>query len=85
MKSSTLSRGPEIDVDKCVTNIGSRYSLVIIASARARELRRNNRNSERREHVFPIVTSLLEVQDGITGKDYLTKIAAQHAAKKQAK
>jgi DNA-directed RNA polymerase omega subunit len=82
MKTLTLSRGPDIDTNKCVANIGSRYDLVIIAAARAREIRIKNRNSHRREHVFSEVTALLEIQNGEISKDYLRdKIAEQ--AKKQ--
>ena len=82
MSAVTLSRGPEIDTDKCVINIGSRYDMVIIAAARAREIRIKNRNSNRREHVHSEVTALLEIQNGEIGPDYLrNKIAEQ--AKKQ--
>lgn len=71
MKVLTKSRGPEIDTEKCVTNIGSRYDMVIIAAARAREIRRLNQHSDKREHVFSEVTALLEIQDGTTGPSYL--------------
>lgn len=78
MKTLTLSRGPDIDTEQCVKNIGSRYDMVIIAAARAREIRRNNRASERRDHVFTVVTALQEIQDGKLGKDYFAdKIALQ--------
>lgn len=82
MNSVTLSRGPDIDTDKCVSNIGSRYDMVIIAAARAREIRIKNQNSNRREHVFSEVTALLEIQNGEIGPDYLrNKIAEQHKKK----
>jgi DNA-directed RNA polymerase omega subunit len=82
MKAISLSRGPEIDTNKCVANIGSRYDMVIIASARAREIRLLNRNSTKREHIFTEVTALLEIQNGAIGPNYLRdKLAAQ--AKKQ--
>jgi DNA-directed RNA polymerase omega subunit len=74
MKAVSLSRGPDVDTNKCVSNIGSRYDMVIIASARAREIRLLNRNSTKREHVFS--------EDGVIGPNYLRdKLAAQ--AKKQ--
>jgi len=83
MKSATLSRGPDVDTDKCVNNIGNRYDMIIIAAARAQEIRRMNRNSQRRDHAFPIVTALLEIESGVTGKDYFEKLAAQRPKIKQ--
>ena len=78
MKSATLTRGTQVDTDKCVNNIGNRYNMVIIAAARARELKRANRSSERREHSFPVVTALLEIQNGEIGKDYFDVKAAEY-------
>lgn len=81
MSSVTISRGPEIDTDKCVTNAGSRYDLVILAAARAREIRRSNRSSVRREHVFTVVTALNEIQNGTIGQEYrAAKIAVNKRA-----
>jgi DNA-directed RNA polymerase omega subunit len=69
------SRGTEIDPDKCLEAIGiDRFSMILVASARARELKRKNMNSVRREHIFPTVTALLEIQEGKIGKEYLKKI-----------
>ena len=69
------SRGTEIDPDKCLEEIGiDRFSMILVASARARELKRKNMNSVRREHIFPTVTALLEIQEGKIGKEYLKKI-----------
>jgi len=70
MKSQALSRGPSIDMEKCVANIGNRYDMVIVASARARAIRRANKSSQRRDHVFTIVTALEEIQAGKVGKNY---------------
>jgi DNA-directed RNA polymerase omega subunit len=82
MKAISKSRGTDIDTDQCVNNIGNRYDMVIIAAARARELRLLNRNSTKREHIFSEVTALLEIQNGDIGPNYIRdKIAAQ--AKKQ--
>lgn len=53
--------------------VGSRYEMVLIACARARELRRN--------HAARIVstdgnmvTALLEIEQGHVGTDYLQKV-----------
>jgi DNA-directed RNA polymerase omega subunit len=70
-----LSRGPGIDTELCVENVGSgRFDLVLIATARAREIRRQHRESDKREHIFPIVTALQEIQEGKIGKEYLSKV-----------
>jgi len=74
-KDMSNSRGPEIDSDKCLESSGTdRFSMILIASARAREIKRKNMHSVRREHIFPTVTALLEIQEGKVGKEYLKKI-----------
>jgi DNA-directed RNA polymerase subunit K/omega len=71
----TLSRGTEIDTQKCVANCGEgRFAMVILASARAREIRRQHKESDSREHNFPIVTALLEIQEGKLTMDYMKKV-----------
>lgn len=80
MKTLTLSRGPEVDMDKCTANIGSRYDMIILAAARAREIRRLNRSSDRREHVFTAITALKEIEAGKIGMEYKAqKLAMQKA------
>ena len=75
MKSKTLSRGPNIDTEKCVENIGgNRFDLVLIATERAREIKRQNQESDKREHVYSIVSALTDIQDGSVGREYLKKI-----------
>ena len=70
MKELTKSRGTELDNEACVANIGNRFDMVIVAAARAREIRRLNRSSVHRDHVFSEVTALLEIQKGQLGKDF---------------
>jgi DNA-directed RNA polymerase omega subunit len=76
MKAKVLSRGPELNTELLVTNTGSkRYDLVLVAAARAREIRRQNKDSNTYANNFPIVTALLEIQEGkINPKEYLAKI-----------
>jgi DNA-directed RNA polymerase omega subunit len=75
MKKLDASRGTQIDTEKCVANIGAnRFDLVLIAAARAREIKRRNMSSDRREHIFPTVSALLEIQNGEIGRDYLRKV-----------
>jgi len=74
-KPLDLSRGPEIDTELCVKNVGtSRFDLVLIATVRAREIRRQHKESEKREHIFPIITALQEIQEGKIGKEYLNRV-----------
>jgi DNA-directed RNA polymerase subunit K/omega len=48
---------------------------VLVASERAREIRRQNKDSEKREHVHSIVTALEEIQaGGIDPRKYLNKV-----------
>ena len=74
-KPNGLSRGTSVDNELCVSNVGSnRFNMVLIATVRAREIKRRNMNSEHREHIFPIVTALLEIQEGKIGEEYLRKV-----------
>jgi DNA-directed RNA polymerase omega subunit len=76
MKSRILSRGPQIDTEKCVENAGmGRFDLVLIAAQRAREIRRHNKESDKYEHTHAIVTALLDIQEGkVDPIEYLRKV-----------
>ena len=75
MIKKTQSRSPELDTDLCVEQSGgNRFNLVIMASARAREIRRQNRDSEKFEHLHSAVTALLEFQEGKLDAGYMKKI-----------
>jgi hypothetical protein len=70
-----LSRGPALDTEKCVDMAGgNRFDLVLIAATRAREIKRGNRESDKREHVHSNITALLEIQEGKIGREYLKKV-----------
>ncbi len=70
-----LSRGPSIDTEQCVVNAGgNRFDLVLIAAARAREIKRHNRESDKREHVHSNITALEDIQAGKVGKEYLKRV-----------
>ena len=75
-KPLDLSRGTGIDTELCTKNSGgNRFNLVLIASERAREIKRQNRDSDKREHVHSIVTALEEIQAGtIDPQRYLMKV-----------
>jgi DNA-directed RNA polymerase omega subunit len=74
MIRNKLSRGPQIDTNKCVEMVENRYDLVLIAAARSREIARQHRHSEAKHHIYPSVTALLEIQNGLVGREYLKKI-----------
>jgi len=70
-----LSRGPEIDTETCVQNVGgNRFNLVLIAAERSREIRRQNKDSDKREHVHSILTALTDIQEGRVNENYITKL-----------
>jgi DNA-directed RNA polymerase omega subunit len=75
-KPLDLSRGTEIDMEKCVEAVGgNRFNLVLIASERARVIRRQNKESVTREHVYSIVTALDDIQRGtVDPTTYLAKV-----------
>jgi len=62
-----------LDMEKCVGMIGNRFEMILIASERARELNRGYKsklNTNRRS----ISTALHEIQAGLIGREYLSKI-----------
>lgn len=65
MAYGNYSRGPDLDLEKCVENMGnSRFMMIIIASARVREIANKNKHSVRLEHRHPVITALKEVESG---------------------
>jgi DNA-directed RNA polymerase subunit K/omega len=71
----TDSRGSLVDVERVIRNSGhGRFDMIIQASQRAREIRQQNRNSQRAEHLYGPVTALLEIQSGKIDQDYALKI-----------
>jgi DNA-directed RNA polymerase subunit K/omega len=70
-----VSRGTQIDTDKCVElSGGNRFNLVIMAAARAREIRRQHASSQKFSEVHTNVTALLEFQDGKIDGTYMKKV-----------
>jgi DNA-directed RNA polymerase subunit K/omega len=66
------SRSSEIDTERCVTNAGGRYDLVIAAAQRLREMKRRAR--ETNGYITPI-DALKEVESGTFNMaDYLVKV-----------
>jgi DNA-directed RNA polymerase subunit K/omega len=73
-----VSRVGELDNDKIVEmSGGNRFNLVIMAAARSREIRRQNKDSMKFEHLHSNVSALLDFQDGTLSADYMKKIKFQ--------
>ena len=65
MAYGNYSRGPNLDLQKCVDNMeNNRFMMIVIASARVREIANKNKHSTRHEHRHPVITALKEVESG---------------------
>ncbi len=62
-----------IDYEKCAEKIGNRFEMVIIATHRARELKRGYAKNVGTPN-GNLVTALQEIQEGHIGREYLKKI-----------
>lgn len=62
-----------VDTDKCVENIGNRFSLVLIAAQRARELKKGYRKLTSGQD-GNIITALKEIEEGHVGRELLKKV-----------
>ncbi len=62
-----------ITSEDAVAAVGNRYDLVLIASIRARELRRNHAPKIVSKN-GPLVTAIREIEQGKVGREYLEKI-----------
>lgn len=74
MKTLDNSRGPSIDTEKCVAQIGNLFDMVLIGAVRAREIRRQQGHSTQRKHIFPVVTALEDIQSGKVDKSYILRV-----------
>jgi hypothetical protein len=74
MKARIASRGPEIDMEKCVQQAGGgRYDMVLIGAQRLRELKRIHREDTTK--YMTAVDALAEIQAGqVNLADYLAKV-----------
>jgi hypothetical protein len=74
MKPRIESRGPQIDMEKCVQQAGGgRYDMVLIGAQRLRELKRQHRTNT--DRYVTCVDALHEIQAGqVNLVDYLAKV-----------
>jgi len=62
-----------VDVYRASTMVGNKFDMVLIAAARARELKRGYAKQVNTNN-GPIVTALQEIEAGFVGRDYLKKV-----------
>lgn len=64
--------------------IGNKYDMILIAAARARELRRGDAPKMITKNK-PIVTAIREIENGLIGREYLRKLRndKQHSIRKR--
>ena len=72
--------------EHAVEALGNRYDLVLVASQRARELRRGHAPKIVTKY-GAMVTAILEIEEGLVGNDYLLKETGKHdlSRKKQSR
>ena len=58
--------------EHAVEALGNRYDLVLVAAQRVRELRRGHAPKIISKY-GPMVTAILEIEEGVVGIDYLLK------------
>lgn len=59
--------------EEAVNQVGNRFDLILIAAARARELKRGHR-PKMKTSSGPVITALEEIEKGLIGRDYLKRI-----------
>lgn len=64
----------QVTSEEAVAKIGNRYDLILIASIRARELKKGYVPMVTRTSKSNAVTALQEIEAGIIGKEYLRKV-----------
>ena len=74
MAGRQISRTLSLDINKCVENVGgNRFELVLIASARAKELAYAHKKSESSEYMNAHIQAIIDIQEGKLGREYLAK------------
>ncbi len=69
-----MKEAKQVSVEGAVEQIGSRFDLVLVASQRARELKRGSTPKIKTDN-GPIVTALEEIEQGLyTQEDYLKTV-----------
>lgn len=73
--STKTSRGPLIDTQKCVENVGgNKFEMILLAAIKARALAQANSSRGRMDPVNKTVTALLEIQQGNLGIEHIKNV-----------
>jgi DNA-directed RNA polymerase subunit omega len=60
---------------EAVEMIGNRFEMVLIASARVRELKRGHKSKlDKPTTAGPTVVALMEIEKGLVGREYLKQL-----------
>ena len=70
----SLSRTPDVDIEKCVELIGDRNLMIVIAAARAKELQRAAKHRGDQVYRSATVDALLDIQNSVIDIEYLRKM-----------
>ena len=65
-----------------VEALGNRYDLVLVAAQRVRELRRGHAPKIVTKY-GPMITSILEIEEGLVGINYLLKETGEHDSRRK--
>ena len=70
-----------VDVIRAAHQVGNKFDMVLIAAARARELKRGDAKRVNTNN-GPIVSALQEIESGLVGREYLKKVRTPLAKNK---
>jgi len=62
-----------LDVEKCVKNVGNKFDLILIAAYRTREITRKKIISDYK----PTVQALIDIEQGQVGREMLRRVRAK--------
>ncbi len=73
-----------ISSEKAAQQVGNRYDLILIASARIRELHRGHQPKMKpKQGHGKSLTALAEIEEGLVGREYLKRIKDDPSSKKE--
>ncbi len=70
-----------ISSEKAALAVGNRYDLILIASARVRELHKGHRPKLTSKYGKSL-TALKEIEEGLVGREYLKRIREDASSRK---
>ena len=73
---------PRISSEKAALAVGNRYDLILIASARVRELHKGHKPKLDTKY-GKTLTALSEIEEGLVGREYLKRIREETNSKKE--